>query len=324
MNDDPILKLLGLPSDSETLDPKVQMEYDQVNNNIRALADIRFKLLALVPPLSGAATFALSRTLASDLKPSQYAIGLVVSVLGFLVALGLTIYDQRNSEIYNGLGGRAHHLEHRAGLEADPLFRPQPERVGGQYLEKPATKRYLLRLVLAKHDIGLALIYGSVLGAWFFPIVYALLALLAAWSGSFDSRVPLSWRANIALGIAVLMVVVFVVDLIRLDGTFSSYRWGTLASVERNATLFRIDYKVRGKPRILWGLRNWRFTVKDKDGRKIKAMPATDRPRLVEVRYKNNWLRVKEQEILYSKKPDDPPTLNKEEVNKVFSLRFLD
>jgi hypothetical protein len=42
-------------------------EYGEINNNIRFLAEVRFKLLGLIPALGGAAVFVLSRIgLSSD------------------------------------------------------------------------------------------------------------------------------------------------------------------------------------------------------------------------------------------------------------------
>jgi len=40
---------------------KLELEYEQINENIRFLADVRFKLLALVPALGGVAVFILAR-----------------------------------------------------------------------------------------------------------------------------------------------------------------------------------------------------------------------------------------------------------------------
>ena len=39
----------------------IELEYEQINANFRMLADVRFKLLALLPVLGGAAVFVLSQ-----------------------------------------------------------------------------------------------------------------------------------------------------------------------------------------------------------------------------------------------------------------------
>ena len=83
---------------------KLNAEYQQVNENFRMLADIRFKLLALIPVLGGVAIFLLSGLQQVE-EESQlgYGLLLLISGLGFLATLGVTFYDQRNSELYNAL-----------------------------------------------------------------------------------------------------------------------------------------------------------------------------------------------------------------------------
>ena len=43
------------------MDSGQTLEYEQINENIRFLAEVRFKLLALVPALGGVAVFILAR-----------------------------------------------------------------------------------------------------------------------------------------------------------------------------------------------------------------------------------------------------------------------
>jgi hypothetical protein len=185
-------------------------EYEQVNDNFRMLADIRFKLLALLPALAGAAIYVLShiavsvqgaqKTVSSDIERETYDYGtvLLISVLGFVATFGITLYDQRNTTLYNALVGRAKVLERLIGL-AD-----------GQFTKRPERGRRVLGMV-AGHDTGLALIYASVLGAWFFPIVYASVAWIV-------SKHPLRVSAlYTALFSALLMGIVFFEEFLRLD-----------------------------------------------------------------------------------------------------------
>jgi hypothetical protein len=178
------------PPRADAAAPPYDKEYEQVNHNFRMLADVRFKLLALVPPLGGVAVFLLTQlALAAPaaeppapkageaaVSPRQpdgrdCALVLVLSSLGFLVTLGITCYDQRNSEFYNALTDRARELERRLNLD------------GGQFLTRPPRGRWLGGLLLIWHDAALAMIYGPVLGAWAFPAAYSVLSW-AGWRGS--------------------------------------------------------------------------------------------------------------------------------------------
>ena len=152
-----------------------ELEYEQINENFRSLADVRFKLLALVPTLGGAAVFILAHLglEAGKPSPSSYSellVVLLVSTFGLLATLGITLYDQRNSELYNALIHRAKYLERQFGWVGAPgaLRTLGP---GGQFSERP--KGYRRIIFKAAHDRALALIYGPLLGAWLFPISYA-------------------------------------------------------------------------------------------------------------------------------------------------------
>jgi hypothetical protein len=197
-------------------------EYAEVNQNFRLYADIRFKLLALVPTLGGVGVYALSRAESAD---ADFALGLVIGVLGFLATLGITFYDQRNSELYNALSDRASYLEkqlklpHTKGERAEDASGELPKPVGeqgenafgGQWQERPGRGRYLLRFINMGHDSGLALIYGPVIGAWFYPIVLSVCRLV----GITDEVASLA--GLFAAGIATSL---FVVEFLRLDGVF--------------------------------------------------------------------------------------------------------
>jgi hypothetical protein len=193
-------------------------DYEQLNENIRFLADVRFKLLALVPIVGGVAVFILAQQVglqAGDVPgvPSHLRLAVVIgfSLLGFSATLGITLYDQRNSELYNALIHRAQYLEKKFGLFPAPggIRRcPDNTRIlkGGQFAERPQKNRRII--FRAGHDLGLALIYGPLLGAWLFPISYAV----ASWSP--DTQ-PDALTASLVL--ALIAATGFFVWLLLLD-----------------------------------------------------------------------------------------------------------
>lgn len=154
----------------------LELEYEQINENFRFLADVRFKLLAFVPTLGGAAVFVLSRVgleagKAPGVASSELLVVLLIAALGFLATLGITLYDQRNSELYNALSHRAKHLEKEFKVPSAPGGLKKME-FGGQFRERPMKGRRVI--FQAAHDVGLALIYGPLLGAWLFPLAYCM------------------------------------------------------------------------------------------------------------------------------------------------------
>ena len=173
----------------------IRTEYEQVNENFRALADIRFRLVALVPTVGGVAAYLLSKLAEKD---AYHPLILGISILGLLATLGVTFYDQRNSELYNALYERAKVLERELQLS------------GGQFSTRPKRSRRLL-FVLVGHDPGLALIYAPVLGAWFFPAVVSAAVLLGTTPDVARLR---------ALAAAGIVTALFLEEFLRLDGVW--------------------------------------------------------------------------------------------------------
>lgn len=102
-------------------------------------------------------------------SPHSDLLVVLVSLFGFLATLGITLYDQRNSELYNALIHRAKYLERQFGVPSTPgALRKLP--LGGQFSERPKQGRR--PIFKAGHDLGLSLIYGPLLGAWLFRILY--------------------------------------------------------------------------------------------------------------------------------------------------------
>jgi hypothetical protein len=169
------------PAESST--DLLKLEYEQANQNFRALADTRFKLLGLLPLFGGAAIFVLSILgLSPELGTLEVSSGHLwfvvgVSGLGFFVTLGIVIYDQRNSELYNCLVHRLRYLETRFDSPISPGAR-RKAAFGGQFIERAPRSKMMLWFEVG-HDLGLALIYGSILGAWVFPFSLAAVRLVA-------------------------------------------------------------------------------------------------------------------------------------------------
>jgi hypothetical protein len=151
---------------------RLELDYEQTGQVFRLFADIRFKLLALVPAIAGVGTALAGK---DGVKPEvQLALGL----LGLVATLGILLYELRNSELYNWAIHRAKHLERELGLSVSALGAPQ----GGVFGERVPAHHRFLGMVLIKHDPALGLVYGSALGAWTWVAASGLLTLITGWS----------------------------------------------------------------------------------------------------------------------------------------------
>lgn len=133
----------------------IQFDYEQSLQTYRMLADIRFKLLAFVPLISGVAIAILT----TDPVRASSEIVLAGGVFGLLITLGISIYDQRNTQFMNVSRFRARELERRLSVPCE-----------GQFPRLPPEGLKFLGLMKVWSDRGLALIYGTVLAAWVFLI----------------------------------------------------------------------------------------------------------------------------------------------------------
>lgn len=135
--------------------------YGEVCGSWRTLTDVRFKLLGLVPVVSGVVLVQLlsGRT---QLAPGA---GAGIALFGLVVTVALWIYETRNSELYDDLVSRGRRIEEELGVGTGHFKgRLKPS---SRYLSAPLRIR-----IPMQHDIALNLIYGSSVAAW-------LLALLA-------------------------------------------------------------------------------------------------------------------------------------------------
>ncbi len=166
-----------MKSDSETYDRKILLaDYAQTMNVFNMLAEIRFKLVALLPTLAGIAFVFIDEGSAER----RAAIGL----LGLVSTLGVLIYEVRNTSLYDSAVQRAKRLE--GLLRLPPLVGERA--AGGVMRERPASKYQKILIIpwlgrskypAAKHDQGLAFLYSATMGIWGFLASAGLAGLIA-------------------------------------------------------------------------------------------------------------------------------------------------
>src|SRR5690242_7571927 len=84
---------------------QMRLEYERATTLFDDLTDVRFKLLALVPTLSGTAVGLLR---AGESSVTLLAVG----ILGLAATLGILVYELRNIDLRHGLAVRIKQIEH--------------------------------------------------------------------------------------------------------------------------------------------------------------------------------------------------------------------
>lgn len=193
-------------------------DYEQTVQVYRQLAEIRFKLLAFVPTLSGAAVALL--TSASGVRPIVRS---ALALLGFVATLAILIYDQRNTAFYNAAIGRAKHLERRLGLD---VF--ENDKNPGLFGSRGTVRARRIFGIRVQHDLGLALIYASALGTWAFAFALETDRIGSAAAGAAGT----------------IVAVAMFVQLQRLDGRFASSPWTRRREDPDKARLTEINAQI--------------------------------------------------------------------------------
>jgi hypothetical protein len=178
------------PDDTIQIDPRreerLRIDYGQTADLLRSLTDVRFKLLALVPTLTGTAVAVVGRP-----RPAAELLG--VGLLGLVATLGVMLYDLRNTQVYEYALRRAGELEARLGL-------------GGLFGERPEPTLRPFGLPAATYDRALALVYGAALAGWTY---------LVAWGALHALGVGGARKGGAAIGVLAGLLVVF--ELLRLS-----------------------------------------------------------------------------------------------------------
>ena len=139
-------------------DELLRLEYEYASRLLGTLTEIRFKLLALVPTLSGAVVAFMS----SGRSGVEL---LAIGGLGLAATSGVLTYELRNGELRRRATERVNRLE-------TELF-PNGPLVG-----EPGRTPKLFGLVPASHRLGVGLVYGAALAGWIYLVVWGALVAL--------------------------------------------------------------------------------------------------------------------------------------------------
>jgi hypothetical protein len=132
-------------------DAQLQLEYEQCSQSLRALTEIRFKLLAFVPTISGAAVAFLG-------DGSSNAQLLALGAIGLAATAGVLAYELGNSRALEEVAAELRAVGPRLML---PL---------GAASERAAQWERL----------GIALVYAAALGGWTYLVSWGALGTAGA------------------------------------------------------------------------------------------------------------------------------------------------
>lgn len=143
---------------------QLSVDYEHTISLLGTLTEVRFKLLAFVPTISGAAIAVLGHGRST---PELLAVGL----LGLMATLGIVVYELRNTQLYDYAVYRAKELERRLGFVS--VF--DDTQAGGLYTDRQGRSVRIFGLAAVGHDRGLSLVYGAAVGGWSYIVAWGAL-----------------------------------------------------------------------------------------------------------------------------------------------------
>jgi hypothetical protein len=160
-------------------DGLLRLEYEYASRLLETLTEIRFKLLALVPTLSGAVVALMS--------PGRTGVELLaIGGLGLTATSGVLAYELRNGELRRRAAERVEQLE-------SELF--SHELLVGDHDRTPR----LFGLFRSSHSLGVGLVYGASLGGWVYLVVWGALVAAGAPSHAQGAGVAVGAVAAVAI-----------------------------------------------------------------------------------------------------------------------------
>ncbi len=148
---------------------RLRLDYQQTTDFLRSLTDVQFKLLALVPTLSGTAVALLGRS-------SSAVQLLALGVLGLTATVGILLYELRNSQLTDYAIRRAQRIEAALGLRSIR----DGGASGGLFSDRPERTLRIAGLAAVNRDRGLALVYSAALAGWTYVVAWGFLRAVHA------------------------------------------------------------------------------------------------------------------------------------------------
>lgn len=153
---------MRMPNDPREITISV---YQEVCRSFHAVDDFRAKLLGFLPLASGGFFFLLGDALLDPLKRVQIEQHLTaIGIFGFLITLGLFIYELRGIRRCSMLIKLGKRIEEGLGIIGQFRFRSNNTHLKSI----PSSLRIDLSVTFAAR-----IIYSTTLGAWFFLIVFS-------------------------------------------------------------------------------------------------------------------------------------------------------
>lgn len=138
------------------MEDRLRLDYDQTIKFVHAFTDLRTKMLAFVPTITGTAVGLLGEP-----RPAAELIG--VALLGLTATLGIFVYELRNAQLSDAMIQRAKELERLLEL---PTVQ-ELQGAGGVLAMRPG--RWFA------HDRGWTLVYSAAIAGWSYLAAWGIL-----------------------------------------------------------------------------------------------------------------------------------------------------
>ena len=155
----------------------LRLDYDQTTRLVHSLTELRTKMLAFVPTITGAAVGLLGEP-----RPAAELLG--VALLGLTATLGIFLYELRNAQLYDAAVQRARELERLLGFPT-----VQGLQGAGGVLATPSSRWFA-------QQRGWALVYSAAVAGWSYLAAWGFLRWMLV-----DSAQTVAAVVGLAVGI---------------------------------------------------------------------------------------------------------------------------